>query len=108
MKCRECGAELGEGTKFCSNCGAKIEVIEDFSTDTMAKNEATSIPGENDKQLHNNMDSTDNTLPDNSKSEDDVGNIWDSLPKNIQGKRKSDEKQLILRRQLGSGTRKME
>ena len=34
MKCRECGAELGEGTKFCPNCGAKIEVIEDFSTDT--------------------------------------------------------------------------
>lgn len=95
MKCRECGAELGEGTKFCSNCGAKIEVIEDFSTDTMAKNEATSIPGENDKQLHNNMDSTDNTLPDNSKSEDDVGNIWNSFPKNIQGKRKSDEKQSI-------------
>lgn len=95
MKCRECGAELGEGTKFCSNCGAKIEVIEDFSTDTMAKNEATSIPGENDKQLHNNMGSTDNTLPDNSKSEDDVGNIWNSLPKNIQGKRKSDEKQSI-------------
>lgn len=95
MKCRECGAELGEGTKFCPNCGAKIEVIEDFSTDTMAKNEATSIPGENDKQLHNNMDSTDNTLPDNSKSEDDVGNIWNSFPKNIQGKRKSDEKQSI-------------
>ena len=95
MKCRECGAELGEGTKFCSNCGAKIEVIEDFSTDTMVKNEATSIPGENDKQLHNNMDSIDNTLPDNSKSEDDVGNIWNSLPKNIQGKKKSDEKQSI-------------
>lgn len=93
--CRECGAELGEGMKFCPNCGAKIEIIEDVSTDTMEKNEETLMPGENDKQSHNNVDSTDNTLHDNLKSEDDVGNIWDNLPKSIQGKRKLDEKQSI-------------
>ncbi len=31
MKCRECGAELKEGTGFCANCGASvIDEVEDY------------------------------------------------------------------------------
>lgn len=32
MKCKNCGAELDPGTKFCTKCGAKVESASDAST----------------------------------------------------------------------------
>lgn len=29
MTCKHCGAEIKEGTKFCENCGNKIETVEE-------------------------------------------------------------------------------
>mgnify|MGYP000369266599 CR=1 FL=1 len=26
MNCKNCGTELSEGSKFCSNCGCRIEI----------------------------------------------------------------------------------
>lgn len=37
MKCPECGAELSEGIKFCSNCGKKIENAAVESTKMVVK-----------------------------------------------------------------------
>ena len=40
IKCESCGADLLEGAKFCSNCGAPIGVKEEFtvrSEDLVAK-----------------------------------------------------------------------
>src|SRR4030042_6911352 len=31
VKCDNCGVELSEGAKFCSNCGARIGVKEEYT-----------------------------------------------------------------------------
>ncbi|HJD33611.1 MAG TPA: zinc-ribbon domain-containing protein [Candidatus Mediterraneibacter tabaqchaliae] len=36
MFCAQCGSKLSQGTKFCPNCGYKIEVIEKPSVATCA------------------------------------------------------------------------
>ena len=40
VKCESCGADLSEGSKFCSNCGAPVGIKEEFtvsSEDLVAK-----------------------------------------------------------------------
>ena len=40
VKCESCGADLSEGAKFCSNCGAPVGLKEEFtvsSEDLVAK-----------------------------------------------------------------------
>jgi hypothetical protein len=40
VKCASCGADLSDGAKFCSNCGAPVGVKEEFtvsSDDLVAK-----------------------------------------------------------------------
>ena len=42
IKCSKCGAELSDGTKFCSYCGNKIEVptpppIEEYEEDVVSE-----------------------------------------------------------------------
>ena len=44
VKCESCGADLSEGAKFCSKCGAPVGVKEEFtvrSEDLVCENQGT-------------------------------------------------------------------
>lgn len=43
MKCLKCGAELSEDSKFCSYCGAKVELLSNYEN---KKEEATITPSD--------------------------------------------------------------
>ncbi len=43
MKCQYCGSELAENAKFCTNCGAKIEEVQEVV------NEVKPVENNNDK-----------------------------------------------------------
>lgn len=40
MNCKNCGAQIGDGMKFCENCGAEI-VVEEVAVEETALNETT-------------------------------------------------------------------
>ncbi|QEK11058.1 zinc ribbon domain-containing protein [Crassaminicella thermophila] len=46
MKCKQCGYEVSEGAKFCSNCGSKIEIQETLKKEDIEKNHADSVEEE--------------------------------------------------------------
>lgn len=39
MNCKNCGAPLEEGTKFCINCGSQVETIERVEAETVSEPE---------------------------------------------------------------------
>jgi hypothetical protein len=41
INCKKCGAEINEGTKFCTNCGASMQVIS--SENDVKKNEEVNL-----------------------------------------------------------------
>lgn len=54
MNCKNCGKEYPDGTKFCDQCGTKLEEVEQKEE---AKQEIKEEPKQENTQVQNNQDS---------------------------------------------------
>lgn len=59
MICKNCGNEFEEGTKFCSECGTKVDIEENNSVEI--KNEETVEEKENSSQVQDAISVNDNS-----------------------------------------------